>query len=205
MANLKNEAKIVFDELMYIYKNYYSSGMISQCKYPKYDEKNKKFGNEKFRISRKNYLKDFIKIGENGMFFLEFYDESLVSISYEFDGNGQIVRFELSFIPSFESPLFKNHDEHSILSKYIRIDFDNEGYKKITHPKIHLHNNLERDGLRIPLNTIIYPSEFVYLILRYYYDYDWVNLYKRLSGFTKGKEMLDDEEKKLFYLSINNG
>lgn len=205
MIKIENDAKIVHDDLMFIYDNYYlSSGMVSQCKYPSYDEKTKVIGNSKYRISRKNYTEDFIKIGTEGMYFFQLIDESLISLWYKFDASDKIEQFEISFIPSYESDiLFKNRDDFGVLSKYIRIDYDKEGYKEIIHPKIHMHNNLERDGLRIPLDNIVYPSEFLFLILRYYYDFEWKQLSDYLDLAIYDCGVLNDDEKNLFFLSIS--
>lgn len=197
MKNKDDEYSIIIKDLKFIYSNYYlSSGMIKQCKFPNYNEESKLIGNEKYRVSRENYADDFVHVGDESKYFIELKDESLISVRYLFDEEKNLVSFESNL-------LFKNKDDFSILSKYIRIDYDNEGYKTMVHPKIHLHNNLERDGLRIPLNNIVYPSEFVYLILRYYYDFDWTILKKNLIYYQDKKEFLTDEEKSLFFLKLN--
>lgn len=202
---IDGEVKIIFDDLQYIYNKYYlTSGKITECKFSSYDYDLRIIGNKRHRISRENYTDDFIKIGCNGMYSIQLLDNSLISIFYKFDYNNKIIAFELSFIPSYESDiLFKNKDDYSVLSKYIRIDYDSDSYVRFTHPKIHLHNNLERDGLRIPIDNVIYPSEFLYLILRYYYNYEWTQLKEHLSSLVKSEDILDDEEKKIFFLSIN--
>lgn len=129
MKNKDDEYSIIIKDLKFIYSNYYlSSGMIKQCKFPNYNEESKLIGNEKYRVSRENYADDFVHVGDESKYFIELKDESLISVRYLFDEEKNLVSFELSFLPSFESNLlFKNKDDFSILSKYIRIDYDNEG------------------------------------------------------------------------------
>ena len=201
---MKNDKKKIFDDLLFIYKNYVNSnGVIKNCDYPSINSDY--IGNCKCRISRENYFSDFEELVEKSGYILEMRDGSLISFCYYFDKDDNLDNFEVSFIPYYKSDMLKNYNLHSILSKYIRIDYDKTGYSEVIHPLIHMHNNLERDGLRIPLDSPVSPSEFLYLIIRYYYNFDWIILKNRISIIDNLSiiNTLLPNERNLFYLSVN--
>lgn len=205
MFQMKNDKKAIFDDLLFIYQNYSKSeGIIMNCDYP--HQHDNWIGNSSCRISRENFINDFDNLFNENNYLIQFEDGSLISIIYYFDNDDNLDKFEISFIPYYDSSYLKNKDIHSVISRYIRIDFDKVGYSPMQHTLIHLHNNLERDGLRIPVSKPIYPSEFLYLIIRYYYNFDFCILCKRIHNLSELSqiELLTNEEKKLFYLLINN-
>lgn len=112
-------------------------------------------------------------------------DESIISFYYLFDEDKKIKKHNLSFIPSLDMEIYLA-DEPSIddrililqnTNNYLRIDYDPTGKKEIVHTDVHMHfgifhteNEKQYSELRIPLEGVIYPNEFIYIILKYIYE-----------------------------------
>lgn len=112
-------------------------------------------------------------------------DESIISFYYLFDEDKKIKKHNLSFIPSLDMDIYLA-DEHSIndrililqnTNNYLRIDYDSTGKQDIVHTDVHMHFGIfhteyekQYSELRIPLEGVIYPYEFIYIILKYIYE-----------------------------------
>ena len=132
-------------------------------------------------IKHNNYIEDLSKIKESQKNHILLSDNSVISLTYHFDSNGNIIKHNISYIPdildkeSFWSSR-QSQDEHSyneyfnnMISKYLRIDFDDLGYAEYHHSKVHMHIGLRDNDFRLPVYGIIYPNEFIYFILKYVY------------------------------------
>ena len=88
------------------------------------------------------------------------------------------------------------------ISKYIRVDYDEEGYKPEIHTSSHFHLSYIQNDLRLPISSKIYPEEFLFIVLKYIYcSTDSRN--KNLRINSKKISTLTNDELKLFY--IKNG
>lgn len=116
-------------------------------------------------------------------------DDSLIDFYYEFDDEGNIKGHNLSFIPgldadiSLRDDMYINIEDQLMVSitaaNYLRIDYDLKGKKNIVHTDVHMHYGLFERGekgegvlseLRIPLEGVLFPYEFIYIVLKYIYE-----------------------------------
>ena len=63
------------------------------------------------------------------------------------------------------------------VSQYLRIDYEEQGRKEFCHSLIHLHMGPGRDSLRIPVDSVIYPNDFMFFVLNYFYGEGIENKY----------------------------
>ncbi len=132
------------------------------------------------KFTYKNYYELYNSCLKSKNYQVLMQDESMISMYYVFNNNGEIIRYNLSFIPSLNSEIDENNCEiHNIIEdvgNYIRIDFDMQGYEKIFHEKQHLHLGLNsksqsniKNVVRLPVAEKLYPWDFIYLILKLIY------------------------------------
>ncbi len=124
----------------------------------------------KTNISLSKYIDDYERALNEEEYCILFNDSSFISFIYSFDSTNKIDKFSISFIPNpFSEFLF---DKKSVFNGeyYLRIDFDPEAYVEMYHPKIHLHTSLSEYGWRIPVDTIIKPSQFLIFVVNYAYQ-----------------------------------
>ncbi|WP_144596711.1 DUF2290 domain-containing protein [Bacillus cereus] len=145
-------------------------------------------------------------------------DESIISLHYIFDDENKIKKHSLSFIPSLDLEICLS-DEQTLdnrivilqnTNNYLRIDYDKTGKKNIIHTDVHMHFGIfhteyekEYSELRIPLEGILYPNEFIYLIFKYMYDVDDEYVNFLLEDTYIKKHRLEDCELDKLILSFN--
>lgn len=177
------------------------------------------FGKKTSKFTKKNYIDSYKNtIIENENYQLIFIDESVISFFYKFDNNNKIISYSLSYIPGIHEDIvieeYNYNDVKELLESsykdYIRIDFEEEGYKEILHTKNHFHYRISendesilRKDMRIPLYQILYPLDFIYIICKYIYHIEEENLGKLTELIKKynieRRETLSEFEKtKLF-------
>lgn len=166
----KTAKSIVQKQLLNIYQHFTKISIIQEVDYPTIIEKNNQIiiGNLSERISHNNYSESTRKMIENVEYTILLTDLSIISIYYVFDKISEnIIYGNLSFIP------FKDSNEDLMSeSKYIRIDYDNCGRKEYVHTLVHMHFSTYKNNVRIPLDHVVTPVEFVYIILKYFYEID---------------------------------
>ena len=156
-----------------------------------------------------NYTDSIDAISESGDYFISLFDGSLINVFYSFDSEDQLLAFSLSFLPNVVSEaLFEN--DYSILQNYsgnyyLRIDYDPNSYRENIHTKIHMHTSLNKKDLRIPVNKIILPSEFLYFVLKNIYGKSDISTFKEKMieniGTYERETLLSQDEKASFFLS----
>jgi len=102
-----------------------------------------------------------------------------------FNQDGKVKHHNLSYIPSIDFEIYLEENismENQILisksaNNYIRIDYDRTGKKQIVHTDIHMHfgiypreESLTNSEFRIPMEGILFPYEFMYIIFKYFYE-----------------------------------
>ncbi|MSB17828.1 DUF2290 domain-containing protein [Finegoldia magna] len=132
------------------------------------------------KFTYKNYYELYNRCLSSRNYQILIQDESMISMYYAFSSDGEISRYNLSFIPSLNNEIDENNcDINSIIEdveNYMRIDFDIQGYEKIFHEKQHLHLGLnnksqsnEKNVVRLPVAEKLYPWDFIFLILKLIY------------------------------------
>jgi len=168
-----------------------------------------------------NYVERYFEVVKEENFQITLQDESLISYYYEFE-NGLITKYSLSFIPAPDIEILGNEDVidsfHESLftcySDYIRLDFDETGYKPIIHETHHLHkglfqkntdteNEYPRYEIRFPCSSIIFPDDFLYFVLKYIYNIDEKYNYLFYEVGIKERRQLYKENERFFRIDYN--
>lgn len=173
---LNNESKIVFNELLFVFRNQNKFKKIQLINYPGLSDDNKYLG-ENIKISFVNYENEFYKISSEKKVSIVLDDDSIINLNYVFDNEGNIVEHHLCFLPN---PLESEVSIEEIESKYIRIDYEHIGYTPKVHSYVHFHIGKYKN-LRLPCSSIISPIQFISFIFLFYYNTE----YKEFSIFLK--------------------
>ncbi len=130
---------------------------------------------EKIRFN--SYIESINSIYENGEYSIEFVDGSMVNFWYEFDKKGRCTMHSISYLPYYKDVTDEETEDANIdeyyfcerVSQYIRIDYEEPGRKEYCHSLIHLHMGPGRNSVRIPVDSVIYPNDFMFFVLNYIY------------------------------------
>lgn len=168
--------------------------------------KGRQIGERTNKLTLENYHEVYKKMLEENEFHLLMNDESIISFYYLFDENGKIYQHSLSYIPSLDIEIYASDtlslENHISISRtannYIRIDYDKIGKKNIVHTDVHMHfgvfhkqDHMSFSELRIPMEGILFPYEFIYVITKYLYDVDDEFLTKLLDEKYKKSSCLE--------------
>lgn len=147
------------------------------------DDKRQYIGDNIGTITYDNYSDRLSEITDGCKYTFSLFDGSIICAYYCFDYDGNITFFSLSFLPHYESEqLFKKKSFNYQGEYYIRIDYEPNAFKENTHPKIHMHTTLFKDGLRIPVDKVVLASSFLYFILKNVYGNNGLdNLNKHIT------------------------
>lgn len=174
-------------------------------------------GQDTDHISAKNYKSYFDEYLKKGTYALSMIDDSMIFMSYTFNEEKRIIGHTLSFLPTYKSELFEdtmlqpipNSDDlfdiedtdvdafNARINQYIRIDLNPKGREKYYHTLSHMHIGFGNKKLRLPLQCVFYPNEFLYLIFKYVYHFEDGILSSLECNIPKACLMDDDEMKKL--------
>lgn len=161
-----NDFTAIKQDLKWILSNYTKSNNIDEVN--KFVIKDNNIGIHLPHIKRKNYREAIDDLLKKKNYYIVFNDISLLHLEYEFDKENNVCYSCLSYLPFIDNELHENEQ----FSKYIRIDYAPNDHKEIVHTKCHLHIGIDKNSFRIPVQTIIYPKEFIYFILKYIYHED---------------------------------
>lgn len=179
MMKTKNDKEIINEQINHIYNNYYKDKIIRLCNKIKND--NFAYG-VPFFMKETRYEDSYLAVLESNEYFIMLDDQSLINMCYLFDELGNIKKHTLSFIPPINT------------KTYIRVDFHDD--EKSVHYKTHLHISTNDDDCRIPVSKVVFPNDFLFLILKYFYC-DKSNFVNSLK-IGKGKKVLDKNIKLFF-------
>lgn len=161
-----NDFVAIQQDLKWILSNYTKSSNIDEVN--RFIIKNNNIGIHLPHIKRRNYRDSIDDLLKTKNYYVVFNDISLLHLEYVFDKDNNVCYSCLSYLPFVDNELHENEQ----LSKYIRIDYAPNDYKEIIHTKCHLHIGIDKNEFRIPVQTIIYPKEFIYFVLKYIYHED---------------------------------
>ena len=112
-------------------------------------------------IKKANYASIYFNLLSDGNYDILFTDCSIINFRYIFDGKKQIKTFSISYIPALESEDY--YEEQ--YAKYMRFDYSPNDQVDIEHTACHLHVGLLNEEFRIPIQTLLYPKDIIYIIL----------------------------------------
>lgn len=193
MSRIESERKLISAEMQWIYTNLPRFDLIADMKNRTLE--NNSLGCNIGHFKDSNYVELYNKAFEEELYTICLSDYSLISMFYTFDSKGKAVSHNLMYIPCPTNEE-ENVSLQEAISRYLRVDYDVSGYKKTIHTQVHLHTNIYKSKLRIPVAHIITPKDFLYIILKYVYHSEDVFIDNLLE--TKNREVVldvDDENK----------
>jgi len=196
--NNKNDLSGMIKELIIIYQQISKDKNIMNVQYYNENEIANGFtlGKNLNKINENNYCEKINQIINDEEYQLIFIDLSVITMYLIFDNNKKLVSSSFSFIPYSESSKIEE------LSRYIRIDYDEKNKIEFTHSLVHTHIGPCKNNIRIPVDHIVTPSEFVYIILKYYYQDD-SDIIKKFKVEQIDKEVLTTSEREKLFISFN--
>ena len=162
----------------------------------------------KYLIASKN--SDFDIQLEDSSFF-QFTYSSSTSIHYSFVHRIELVMSYQDFVDKYlteenidsiaqEYEMYLSTDKRKAYPCPIRYDVAKSEYKESLHAYAHLHIGIETD-IRIPIDKILTPLEFVDFVIKHIYKEKWDNAYIHKEKFRKLVESL---KKQSIDIDINN-
>lgn len=180
---------------------------------------NQIFGKRVPKLSFNNYIEVYRNILINREYCVLLMDESIISMVYQFDINGNISYHCLTYIPSVPLEVNINdsevNDEEKVilikeLSKYIRFDYEPLVFKPVIHSNVHMHVGIhDRDkdsdskNIRFTFEGIIFPNDFLYFVFKYIYCLDDEQIDPLNYDVDKKTCLLDPFEESKFVFSYN--
>ncbi len=118
-----------------------------------------------FFTDEEDYLSNYSNRYEQGEFLATLEDGGFFQINYEFDIKGKktsyLEKMNLCYLPPVtQSGALKN--------EYIRVDYVNSPDNSFFHAFAHVHIGF-RNSIRVPIDEVLYFSEFLSLILYLFY------------------------------------
>ncbi|PFU61798.1 hypothetical protein COK90_11550 [Priestia megaterium] len=180
-----NEFEIVNMQILNLYKIQEEIPIINDVNIYKLGKK--EIGERTGKFTQITYPDVYREMLEEKKYNILINDESIISFYYLFDDQNKIKKHSLSFIPSLDIEICfseeQTPDNRIVIlqntNNYIRVDYDITGKKDIVHTDVHMHYGIfhtefEKDyfEFRIPVEGILYPNEFIYLIFKYLYNVD---------------------------------
>lgn len=188
-----NDYERIKNDILWILKNYYFSQNINRVIAhiePTF------IGNRRKMVKENNYIEIYKGIIDEGNYDLLLIDESIINFSYCLNEEKKIVSFSVTYMPC----LLIEDDKYEQISKYIRFDFSPQDHKLIEHTSCHMHVGLLNEDFRIPIQTLLYPIDIIYIILKYVYkeDSEFIGKIELISK----DDILSQEEKNKLRLII---
>jgi hypothetical protein len=179
-----NDYEIVNRQIMNLYMVQERIPIINDVNI--YNVSGNEIGERTNKLTQITYPDVYKELLEERKYNILINDESIISFHYLFEDK-KIKKHSLSFIPSLDLEITLS-DEQTLENRlvilqntnnYLRIDYDITGKREIVHTDVHMHYGIfhtehekEYKELRIPLEGIFFPNEFIYLIFKYVYDLD---------------------------------
>lgn len=192
MSKTTKENLEILSELRWIYANYPHFRLLQNVK--RISVCNSTIGQNLGHFKPSNYTALFDKAIEDETYVILLKDDSIINFYYIFDGSGKITGHNLMYIPN---PYEDNGRRDIAYAKYIRIDYDQNGYEKVVHTQIHLHTSIYSTGFRIPVAHYISPKDFLYIVLKYVYHSEEAIVDKLIVKRNRTHILASEEQDKL--------
>lgn len=111
------------------------------------------------------YLENYFRKYEQGEYLATLEDGAFLQINYEFDIQSKktsyLKKMNLCYLPPVT-------EAGEITNEYIRIDYSNSSDNSFFHAYAHVHIGF-RNAIRIPIDEVLLFSEFLEMILYFFY------------------------------------
>lgn len=201
-----NERRIILAQMKKLFRFETISRNISSVN-PKLYTDDRTIGVKSEKIRFQSYIESINSISENGEYSVEFIDGSMVNFWYEFDKDGNCIMHSISYMPYYKDVTDEETEDANIdesffserVSQYMRIDYEEQGRKEFCHSLIHLHVGPGRNSLRIPVDAVIYPYDFMFFVLNYIYGEGIESKYfdKRTEGDIIRNFLTENEKERI--------
>lgn len=206
---MTNDKLYIFKEWRSLYQELPKHHLFNLIGFPKTSDAPNMIGNSLPHVKESNYNDIFSAVLNDKLYSVLFMDGSIITMYYQFDNQDNIQSANLHYLPnpnidSEDSDIFNifsGYTQADILSKYIRIDFDDNGYEKFFHGYVHLHSTLNKNGPRFSLDTWLSPLQFIEFILITVYKQ---SVFALQDTYAKKQLLTSDELKKLHFKTTNN-
>lgn len=143
------------------------------------------------KMSYDSYLERLNHVIDDSEYSVLFDDFSFASLFYQFDKDKKLVYSSLNFVPYYEdADELKNN-------KYVRIDYEEQGHLEFIHTYSHMHLTVNKNDIRLPIDHVLTPNEFIYFVLVHiYHELDNINKLDLNSNLSP-VVMSNDEIKKM--------
>lgn len=166
----KSDIEIINEQIKYLYINATKFNIIMNihlmviCE--RKDQNNNKYydiGERCKKISQGNYLSAYNDAINKNEYSILFKDYSYITFYYQFDINKNLIYSSLNYVP------FCQKDVDIQNNSYTRIDFEKQGHCEFFHPLSHMHFTTNKNDVRLPLDHVMTPNEFLYFVLVHIY------------------------------------
>lgn len=146
---------------------------------------------------------------EDGKYLVALKDGAYFQVNYEF----KIKRKRDSYVKKMNYCFIPSIIDNSIVNEYLRVDFNHTNDNSFFHSFAHLHVGF-KNCIRIPMDEVMLFSEFLLMILYYYYPEDFKtfvnneNIYKNTvddsvcGKFTENRVLSRELEKYLYIKTV---
>ena len=202
-----NDFELIQQQFLNFQELYNDVGIINIV--GKYHCVRNEIGETTAHIKYDSYKEIFDNILREDKYTILLTDDSMLIMQYVFDESGKLLQHTLSFLPNYRSTILGEGEEIKEdaditpkefgmrVSNYIRIDYGEIGRQDYYHALVHLHIGIFKDSIRLPLQSFLYPNEFLFLIFKYIYHLDDEVLSKLECEIPKQCLMKENEMKKL--------
>jgi hypothetical protein len=206
---MTNDKLYIFKEWRSLYQELPKHHLFNLIGFPKTGDAPNTIGYSLPHVKESNYNDIFSTVLKDKLYSVLFMDGSIITMYYRFDNQDNIHSANLHFLPnpnidSEDSDIlniFSAYTQSDILSKYVRIDFDDNGYEKFFHGYVHLHSTLNKNGPRFSLDSWLSPLQFIEFILITVYKQ---SVFELQDTYAKRQLLTSDELKKLHFKTTNN-
>ncbi|HPX45925.1 MAG TPA: DUF2290 domain-containing protein [Bacteroidales bacterium] len=202
MKKIKNDKSLLSKQITSIHKFYKNTSIANSYQMSIKNLPNaSEFGIKNFfKASSNNYVEELNNCISQKKNFIQLSDKSIITFYYKLNDKGKIIEHSLSYIPFIldeenyvSNRLYEHYKDYKyyfdmMIDKYVRIDYSDLGYEEFEHSSVHMHLGLRDNIFRIPVYTYIYPYEFIYIILKHYYQNPYDSLEKLLVDLNKNRE-----------------
>ena len=159
--------KIVEDDIQACIRKAMKLGILSNPRMSGNFFKDRKTISSKYTrfADEANYLENYFRKYEQGEYLATFQDGAFLQINYEFNIQSRKTSFLEKMNLCYLPPV---NETGEITNEYIRIDYSNSSDNSFFHACAHVHIGF-RNAIRIPIDEVLLFSEFLEMILYFFY------------------------------------
>lgn len=117
--------------------------------------------------NEEDFINNYVNQYEADQYLVALQDGSFFQVNYEFE-----VKKRVSYLKKMNQCYLPSVNDGKITNDYLRLDYNNEKDNSFFHPYAHLHVGF-KNTIRIPIDEVMLFSEFLLMVLYYYYPDDF--------------------------------